>query len=339
MFQELTGVDSQMSLKRLKRTVQFWRIVDAKDGQPLKEDYDWRKIFADIYGKSSPSFFETDLEGRKFLGQVVTLGDKATDLLHSGPNPEFGDKGSCQHFGVVLAGDKDYVPNQQNKQSGDQQPVGLNEGWEAVDNSFVWHLPFGNMFAILLESQSSGRANRYAAWLTRYLHKNNIMLDQKMSFAAAPVIDRDVIERARKATGIKAVALRTSLGKASTADNPINRMFKSRSNYYDVDVEVKIITRRGRSRQEDEHENLEWFQENLGDLPEFSKAVVKTVDSEGTVDELNLLKERLSRKQNIILDTSRSAADAINKDSVFPAIAEAFIKDYHDLRDLKDDGR
>lgn len=328
-----------MPLKKLTRTVQFWRIVDGRDGRPLNEDYDWGKIFGDIFNKSSRPLFETDLQGRNFLGRVVTLGDKTTELLHRELSSEFGSKGSCQHFGIVLAGDKDYVPNQQNKQSGDQQPVGLNKGWDAVDNSFIWHLPFGNMFAILLESQSSGRANRYAEWLTRYLKENKILADKEILFTAIPVFDRDVVERARRAHGIKAVTLRTSLGEASAADNLVNRIFSKWSNYHDVDIEIKINTRRGRSRQEDERENLKWFQKNLGSLPEFSKAVVKTVDAEGDVNELNLLKERLSRKQNITLDTSKSAADAMNKNSVFPAIANAFIKDYHDLRDLKDDGR
>lgn len=336
---KLTGVLLKMPLKRLNRTVQFWRIVDARDNQPLEKDYDWAAIFGDLYGKTSPLLFEADLEGRKFLGQVVTLGDKITELLHHELTDVFGSKGSCQHFGVILAGDKDYVPNQQNKQSGVQQPVGLNEGWDAVDNSFVWHLAFGNMFAILLESQSSGRANRYAAWLTRFLRQSGIISDQQVSYEAIPVIDGDVVDRARKAKGIKAVSLRTSLGRASSANNPVNRIFASHSNYHDVDIEIKITTRPGRSRQEDEQENLEWFRENLGDLTEFSKAVVKTVDSKGTIDELNLLKERLSRKQNITLDTSKSAADAINKDSVFPAIVEAFVKNYRDLQGLKDDGR
>lgn len=328
-----------MSLKRLNRTVQFWRIVDARDNQPLKQDYDWAAIFRDLYGKTSPLLFEADLEGRKFLGQVVKLGNKATEILHHELTHLYGSKGSCQHFGVILAGDKDYVPNQQNKQSGFQQPVGLNEGWDAVDNSFVWHLPFGNMFAILLESQSSGRANRYAAWLTRFLRQSGIITDPQLSYKAIPVIDHDVVDRARKAKGIKAVSLRTSLGSASSANNPVSRIFASHRNYHDVDIEIKITTRDGRSRQEDEQENLEWFRENLGDLAEFSKAVVKTVDNEGTIDELNLLNERLSRKQNITLDASRSAADAINKDSVFPAIVKAFVEDYRDLQDLKDDGR
>lgn len=328
-----------MPVKRLNRTVQFWRIVDARDHQPLKNDYNWDEIFGGLYGKTYPLLFEADLEGRKFLGQVVTLGDKTTQALHHELTHVFGCKDSCQHFGVILAGDKDYVPNQQDKQSGVQQPVGLNQGWDAIDNSFVWHLPFGNMFAILLESQSSGRANRYAAWLTRFLRQNGILSDPQLLFEAIPVIDRDVVSRARRAKGIKAVTLRTSLGSASSAKNPVNRMFASCSNYHDVDIEIKISTRRGRSRQKDEQENLKWFQQNLGNLSEFSKAVVKTVDNGGTIDELNLLKERLSRKQTITLDTSKSAADAMNKDSVFPAIVEAFVKDCRDLQVLKDDGR
>lgn len=63
------------------------------------------------------------------------------------------------------------------------------------------------------------------------------------------------------------------------------------------------------------------------------------VDADGNDTEVDLIEQRITRKQGIELVATASSSSTIDSTTVFPAIIRAFNKDAKTLADLKDDGR
>lgn len=316
--------------KEIKRTIQYWRLVDASDGSPMSKDFNWIKLFSQIDRKT----FSTRLAGRDCFGKIFTLSDRINSIFS-----EVSSEVATQiNYGIVLASDKDYIPNQQDKQTGNQSPVVLNQGWDAIDNSFIWHLPFGNMFAILLESQTSSRAEKYASWLTQLLKEERIFENPNFRFSAEPVVDRNAIEHIRKARGLRSVVLRANYGR-NASNNLLGNIFSATQKFENVEVEIKVKVKRGISPAADEVNVLNWFNDNFGrNVDSFSRATATMVNDSGDATEINLIKERLTRKKTIRLNQSAAPA-SIDRDVVFEKIAEAYVKDYQELCAHRDDGR
>lgn len=325
-----------MAKNTINRTVQYWRLVDKSTKEPLPNDIDWNKFFAQIKGLHSKI-----IDGRKINGLITPLKSDSRKLLADECPLSPNLVTDCQNsYGVVIAADKDFVPNQHDRTSGKQAPVSTNQGWNAVDNSFLWHLPFGNIIAYVNESHSSVRATKYANWLTDLMRSNGwFAQDPNFRLGVAPVLDKEAQKRISQAVGLKKAIVRTSVGKRSSQNASIGKMFARGDDYEYIEVETNIRVKRGKSDIADETELLKWFEENVGTLADFDKAKVKLVDGKGHTTEVDLVEQRMTRKQGIQLVSASDGANIIDETTVFPAIIRAFNRDANVLDNLKDDGR
>nr|DAP56589.1 MAG TPA: hypothetical protein [Caudoviricetes sp.] len=320
--------------KIVSKTVQFWRIVDRKSGDPYPKDIDWHVIVGGLTTK-----YTTTIDGRDVTGRAYNFSrDAINELKNNCPIPNNPGLSPNGVMGLVIAAEKDHIPNQQDGRSGQQAPVQMNTGWDAVDNSFIWHLPFGNMFAYVAESQSSIQPNKYAAWLTKYW-RNKTPQGKPVDFMAVPVLDEDVINKMKKAKGLRSLVLRTRVGKHSIAKNPVATMFSKHDSYTNVQIETKISFGHAKGSEADEKKILDVLNDNLGYLSEFSKLQANVIDVGGNTTEIDLLKQRVTRKRDITFSNPSANAITMEPNSVFMALAEAFNKDAKLLDKLKNSGR
>lgn len=330
-----------MAKNTIDRTVQYWRLVDASTHDPLENDIDWNKFFEQIIGLQTKGLHSKIIDGRNLSGLITPLKAESRKLLADECPLSRNLITDCQDsYGVVIAADKDFVPNQHDSNSGKQAPVGTNQGWNAVDNSFLWHLPFGNIFAYVNESNSSVRATKYADWLTDLMRSNGwFAKDPNFRLTVAPVLDKEARKRIGQAVGLKKVIVRTSVGKKSSKNASIGKMFARGDDYEYVEIETNIHVKRGKSDVADQAELLNWFNENVGALEDFDKAKVNLVDAKENTTEVDLIEQRITRKQGIQLVSASAGANIIDETTVFPAIIRAFNRDAKVLDNLKDDGR
>lgn len=232
-----------MPAKSINRTVQYWRIVDGKDSEPLPKDLDWNKIFL-----STKKLHTKTIDGRKLTGTIHSLDSQSQQILAEDSPLSPTVIRECQSsFGIRIAADKDHIPNQQDGNSGNQAPVSTNKGWNTVDNSYVWHIPFGNIIAYVNESNSSVRATRYAKWLSNLLKENGIFKsDDVASLTVVPVLDQQTRERLKNAVGMKHVVLQTSLGRDSSKSSALGQMFTRNKDFEYVVLDTKIRVERGK---------------------------------------------------------------------------------------------
>jgi len=317
------------------RTVQFWRLVDARDGA-LVEEVDWDAVMRHLYGHRHTF----GLEGREHAGTVVPINvveDWADALaLNDVPDGVPRENEALTH-GVVVAAGKDYVPNQENVGSGSQKPMGLEgDNWSPVDNLFVWHLPFGNMIGVLAESTSSSKAAKYADWLTRATR--SLYDDPDFAWAARPVIDKARANLLKKANGLRSFVYAGEMGAAVNEATGAKAVFvgPNKKQPTALRIEIKASLVRGKSApHEDEQVLLDWFTSTFGSLEgEVSKAQVALPASDDTpASEVDLLHHRLTRKVRVplALGTTR----AFTAMSAVGAIVDAFDTDRAELLKLR----
>lgn len=324
-----------MNDKTIQRTVQFWRLVDGRTNA-LLTDVDWEKCFRSRIGEH----FSYKVDEIMTSGTVHSY--QSEDFLEFIDNIPAGTDLNIDRelspIGIVLSVAKDFVPNQELTNSGKQKPVQLEgDGWEPVDNLFVYHLPFANMIAVLAESVSSARAMKYANWLNRFFY------DQKMTdpndpdfrWAAIPVVDDEAREKLNDAEKLKAFVFAGKIGeRVSTPANGLARLFAAPANQPNgIKVEIKVSLDRADNSQGDGEKLLEWFTDSFGDLDGATKAQVKTVQSGGSINEVDLINQRITRKQAVALGDS--AVKVISAKDAFTAIHRACTADAEDLYRLR----
>ncbi|MDQ0649512.1 hypothetical protein QFZ53_003708 [Microbacterium natoriense] len=318
------------------RTVQFWRLVDARDDS-LVAEVDWDTVLRHLYGERRTF----GIDGREHAGTIVPVNvpHEWSDFIGVAdvPDAQAPENEELTH-GVVIAAGKDYVPNQEDVGSGAQKPMGLDgDNWSPVDNLFVWHLPFGNMIGVLAESTSSSKAGKYADWLTRATRE---LYDDDPGFAwaARPVIDMARANLIRKAHGLRSFVYAGEMGEAVNEASGAKAIFvgPNRKRPTAIRIEVKASLVRGKSApHEDEQVLLDWFNDTFGSLDgEVSKAQVSLPASEDApASEVDLLHHRLTRKVRVplALGTTR----AFRSTSAVGAIVEAFGIDRAELLKLR----
>ncbi|THG30570.1 hypothetical protein E6C70_14470 [Glaciibacter flavus] len=238
--------------------------------------------------------------------------------------------------GIVLASGKDFVPNQENTQSGAQKAMRLDgEEWEPVDNLFVWFLPFGNMFGVLTESVSASRAATFADWLTRATAGD--FKDPDFAWAARPVIDQSRVALLNHADGLRAVNYAGEFGTAVADASGVRALFQGGHQAPNaLRIEIKATLVRGKSGHGDEQIMLDWFNQNFGSLSgQVDKAqVTLAADGDTPATEVDLLHHRITRKTQVRIATG--ATRAFTPLSAVGSIIEAFIIDRGDLVRLRD---
>ena len=117
--------------KRIQRTIQYWRLVDSSTGAAVKE-HDWYDVIKKIYGKPiTHRVIEKDITGKVFSMEpdALTAGLVQEMLVER-----------CRHsydgavYVLVLSTDKDHVPSQRHRTSGDQKPMSTDDEHVPVDN-------------------------------------------------------------------------------------------------------------------------------------------------------------------------------------------------------------
>lgn len=318
--------------KYIKRTVQYWRLVSGETGEALPES-DWEAFLMRLVANSS----EHDVDGIKLVGKAYQMGVGDT-WKQSLSVAELDDArvpyNSEVTYGLVLAAQKDFVPNQQNTNSGAQMALQLKgDEWFPVDNLFVWFLPFGNIIGTLAESMSSARASKFADWLTK--ETRNVTGVEEFSWAVKPVIDEERALILNRASGLRSFKVAGSIGTMVTESSAVRTLFQGRrTEPKAIRIEIKASLVPGQSGDEDEVQLLDWFNDKFGSLEGVNKSQV-VVAADGNVErtELDLLQQRLTRKTSIPLGLDRT--NAITVVSAVGAIIEAFIQDRHDLERLR----
>lgn len=300
-----------MAAKPIARTIQYWRLVDARTHQPV-EDVEWWSLIARWTGEK----------------EAVIDGQRLTGTVHPVPSHD-------RMLGVVLSSDKDYLPNQRQDTTGNQAPMRLNgDGWNPVDNLFVIFLPFGNLFAVIAESVSSSRASKFADWLNRILGPSKN--DPDFSWAADPVIDEQRAEILNDARGLRRLTIRAPYG--TTKGHGPEEGFLAALNHKPTEIkgwsiEITITATSADSTDHDREALLKYYEDTFGGLAGHeTKAVVTTSgdDSRGPT-EIDLLHHRLTRKKNVQLEPGRSGRLHFAVAPVMQTLYEAYRLDRADL--------
>lgn len=319
----------------VERTVQYWRLVDARD-HSLVDEAPWDEVMRELHG--SRHTFE--IEGREHAGTVMPLQVlqewKDSLSLSDVPAARSRQNDDVTH-GVVLAAGKDYVPNQEDISSGSQKPMGLDgANWSPVDNLFVWHLPFGNIIGVLAESTSSSRAVKYADWLTRATHHR--YSDPEFAWSAQPVIDKARANLIQSADRLKSFVYAGEIGDGVQEARGAKAIFlgPGRKQPTALRIEVKASLVQGKSDTvEDQEVLLDWFNDTFGSLDgAVTKAQVSLPpQADQPASEVDLLHHRLTRKTRVPLALGTTRAFGVS--SAVSAIVDAFGYDRADLLKLR----
>ncbi len=315
------------------RTVQYWRLVDARTGARVDE-VDWDGVLRRFVNRRTNYV----IDGRDQAGTAYPLqvSEEWADGLGTSDLPNaMGRQNADVTHGIVLASGKDFVPNQENVRSGSQKAMRLDgDDWEPVDNLFVWFLPFGNMFGILAESVSASRAVTYADRLTKATAAD--FDDPDFAWLARPVIDQERVAMLSQADGLKFVNYAGEFGSAVNDASGVKALFRGPIRTPGaLRIEIKATLVRGKSTHGDEQMMLEWFNQNFGELQgRVEKAqVTVTAEADTPPTELDLLHHRLTRKTQVRIGTGTTRA--FTPLSALGSIIDAYIVDRTDLVGLR----
>lgn len=322
-----------MAKNHIDRTVQYWRIVDGHTGNRLAEE-DWQRLLRAL--QAEPRSFAID--GRSHAGgvhQMSVVSDWEEALsLDDVPGAVVPENGATT-FGIVLAADKDYVPNQRHSVTGAQNPMRLDgEDWEPVDNLFVWFLPFGNFIGVLAESTASTRARKFAEWLTRAVIALGGDLDT--SYDVQAVIDPTRAAMLAHADGLKSIVYAGEIGTAVADASGLRSLFVGPTkDVRAIRLEVRATLVRGKSDPHtDEQALLEWYNTTFGPLDgRVSKAQVTMTAADEPPTEIDLLEHRLTRKKTITI--APGPTRSFTALTALGAIVDAFVLDRADLLRLR----
>jgi hypothetical protein len=324
--------------KTVPRTVQYWRLVDGRTGERVKEQK-WDEVLRKLHG-SRHTFV---IDKREHAGTITSHQISDADLQNgldaaTYKKAKLRSTKSITHSITIAAG-KDFVPNQEHVKSGSQKPMQLeNKDWEPVDNLFVWFVPFGNIFAVLAESTSSSRAKKFAEWLTKASKPAFEGFDDDFVWDAKPVVDEARKELLKKAGGLKSVVYAGEMGNAITKDaSGVEALFGigSKKNVTALRVEIKITPVAHKGTVEDQKAILDWYDNTIGPLQgKVDKAQVIVAENEEMPQtEIDLLEQRLTRSTTVTIQNGDSRA--FTAESALKAMINAFVKDKHDLLRLR----
>ncbi|MFC4903803.1 hypothetical protein [Kocuria oceani] len=317
-----------------QKTVSFWQLVDVRDGEAFRDE-PWPEHLASLHGARHAAV----VSGVEVAGKVRSftvpseLEQYVADGVQQGAHPEAHRLGM---YGVSVWTERDTLPVQANRRTGDQAEMRTNsEEWAAVDNLFVWFLPFGNMFAVMRENNSAPREGAFVSWLTQVLRREGIMADTQMQLDVAPVIDEERRRKLREATGARQVTLGSVIGLQDGGMGWMETLFARgpRRNFQSLNVEL-VVKKTQDSTPEDMANLLDWFEETFGSLEADQGGATKAsakVNLEGQrrSEEVNLLRHRLTQKVRVELGTEQS--QSLKAERAMDRLVWAYSRNYTDL--------
>lgn len=318
--------------KRIQRTIQYWRLVQSGSGAAVEEQ-DWYDLMKKIHGKPiAHRVIEKDITGKVFAMEP--------DALTAGLVQKFLAE-DCQGsydgavYALVLSTDKDHVPSQRHRTSGEQKPMSTDDQHVPVDNTFVWFLPMGNLVAVLQENQSAIRAQYICGWLDRTMRDKDLLPDHNFHWDASPVIDSSTREALRSAKGLRSATLGASIPAGDSSG--LRTLLGGDANYegeFELEIKIRHIKKRNPSHHEEDTERtLRWFEGTFGQHSDSLKKANVVLDGPGRrPGEIDLLRHRMTRKTQVqIEDQGRS----INSSSAMRAIMKGFAADAKALLELR----
>ncbi len=318
--------------KRIQRTIQYWRLVRSGSAAAVDEQ-DWYAFMKRIYGRPiTHRVVEKDISGKVFSREP----DDLTAIL---VKEQLADHCKASYDGavyaLVLSTDKDHVPSQRHRTSGDQKPMSTDDQHVPVDNTFVWFLPMGNLIAVLQENQSAIRAQYICGWLDRALRDEDLLPSHNFHWDAAPVIDPSTREALRSARGLRSATLGASVPAGETSG--LRTLLGGDANYegeFELEIKIRHIKKRNPSHHDrDAEKTLRWFEETFGQHADSLKKANVVLEGPGRrPGEIDMLRHRMTRKAQVqIEDKGRS----INSSSAMHAIMKAFAADAGSLVKLR----
>ena len=323
-----------MKKREIQRTVQYWRLVNANGSSPVAEQ-NWGEIFKNAYGK--PKTYR--VLDKDITCNVVTLDirDEWKDFV-----PPTGMAGVIPWsdgaiYGLTVSTDKDHVPNQGNHKSGVQQPMGLNKGFVPIDNLFVWFLPFGNMFGIMMENISAARPRLFAQWLTMLMRDQGVLPQHNLLWDAAPVVDLERKQALKKAHNLKSILVAGTVQPQQTSS--LHEIFGGPEfeGTYQVQFKIKALKKgKPKAYAHDTAKMKQWFDSTFGgQFAGLSTARIQFVPGNDAlpVGEIDLLQHRLTRKRSVMMRPG--PAQAFVASSALAEIVNAYVVDFDELEKLR----
>lgn len=318
------------------RTVQFWRLVNSRTKQAVEEQ-DWHSILRDM---------GTAAITHRILKKELTCSVVALDISSEwdGLLPPTGVDNLVQAvhddatYGVVVATDKDHVPSQGKRGTGEQKPVTIENGFSPIDNLFVWFLPFGNIFGVLMETQSSARPQAFASWLTRVMRDQGTLTQHNFEWGVVPVIDagrRDALARAQQ---LKSIYVADTI--SPSAPSPLKDLLAGPSfeGAYKLEIKLRPVKSDGKSSFEDDTKELrDWLDSTFGaDYAVLDAAQVQFHRHPG--DDLpngivNLLEHKLTRKRTILMQ--QGSFQSFSALSALSEIVRTYTLEFDELLKLR----
>lgn len=298
--------------KQVVRTVAFWRIVDAQTGQPLRQQVNWPRVMAklDERRRSGRSNLLHHVDGVEMTGGIYT-------------------RDNVDH--LILTNERDDMPRQRDRRTGEVADMATkDEGWGAIETSFIKFADFGNVFGLLRSQITAPSPQAVAKWLNQ-----TGLISRRL--AVDPVIDPQRWHHLRQAGSVSKLEFAApSFVLDKEVTGPLSYFLgPARRGSYKIDLKLTAIKKR-EPEYERERRELKEAAEGLAsqigvEYLDKAKATVFDEDLTGIkIDTINLLKQRFTIKRAVNLTGGSSSS--VSESSAFDAILEGFEKFGDDLR-------
>ncbi|WP_156372413.1 hypothetical protein [Arthrobacter sp. Leaf337] len=326
--------ERQLAEKSLVRTVQYWRLVNGANLQPAEEQ-DWNTILKNAYGDP-----KTHLVLNKVVsGKVFTLQpeDDWDEFLRPSSMNGLKQVDDGTVYALVASTDKDHLPSQAKRGTGEQKAVTVDKGYTPVDNLFIWFLPFGNIMAVLQESVSSARPKAIATWLTHIMRAQGNLPQHNFQWTAEPVVDPDKKRFLDNAKRLRRIEIGGTVKQSVNGPLRDLLMGPTYEGTYEIELKVRHVKKNNRqSYASDTRDMMDWFEETFGGhLGELDKAKVVVDRDPGDhipQGEIDLISQRITRKRSIEVG---KRGQAILASSAVSEIVKAYIQDFDELAKLR----
>lgn len=295
----------------LRRTVAFWRLVNAANMNPIAE-IDWPAFLISVDARARSGRTRHTIDDAEIAGRVHTRDE--TDHL-------------------VLTRNRDDLPRQQNRSTGDVADMSTtSQEWSVIESSFIAFLPFGNVFGLLQSQNTAPSPQAIAKWI----NVTGLLGETKVAVEA--VVDPKRWELLRAAGSV-------SLLEFSAASTVLDRPLSGPLDYLvgparigNVEVSVKVRASRSRTSvdaRDRRHTLYEAAQElalQIG-AENLDRVKVTTFDEDMAglkVGSVDLLKQRFTMKAKIRLSSGSNSS--VSEVSAFDAIMAAVEKFTDGLR-------
>ncbi|GAA1280925.1 hypothetical protein GCM10009609_51130 [Pseudonocardia aurantiaca] len=295
--------------RTLKRTVAFWRLVQAPDLTPLG-DVDWPAFMAEVAEDARNGRSRHAIDNSEITGTTYTR-----DLVDH----------------LVLTKTRDDMPRQQHRNTGtlaDMSTTG--DGWEVIESTFVKFLEFGNVFGLLRSQPTAPSPQAVARWI-------NATKILNVQLAVEPVIDPDRWRHMHDGGGLTYLEFAgPSVVLDRDVSGPLDH-FLHPARYATGKIAMKFTVSKARTPEDSRQRRdlylaAEELVRTIG-LENLNKAKVRVFDEDNRgikAESIDLIQHRFTIKRTISLD--RGERTSVSEQSAFDAIITAVEKFEDDLR-------